>query len=144
MTGKPQDQAGSEDGQPDAEAAGEDKPDVEVTGESWESKISPEPGLSGPTPKAGPSRASGSLDRMGDGERRVRAAWARIDEYEGRRATMQMSSSLRNLGRAERAVGLLEAGRERESVAIAVGALVPHLPRYQRSMANYARLLTQS
>lgn len=34
-------------------------------------------------------------------------------------------------------------GRAREAVSLAVGALAPHLPRYQRSMANYARLLTE-
>jgi hypothetical protein len=76
-----------------------------------------------------------------------------------------MSSSLRNLGRPEESVALLTAemdagsdhlddavratlalaltdvGREREAVALAVGALARHLPRYQRSMANYARQL---
>src|SRR5438445_4285487 len=77
-----------------------------------------------------------------------------------RRAVIQMSSSLRNLGRPEESVDLLTAelaagsdhlddavravlalaltdlGREREAVSIAVGALAAHLPRYQRSMAN--------
>ena len=84
-----------------------------------------------------------------------------------RRAVIQMSSSLRNLGRSEESVALLTAeldagsdqlddavravlalaltdvGREREAVSLAVGALAPHLPRYQRSMANYARLLVE-
>lgn len=84
-----------------------------------------------------------------------------------RRAVIQMSSSLRNIGRAQEAVELLTAereaghdelddavsatlalaltsvGREREAVSIAVAALAPHLPRYQRSMANYARLLVE-
>ena len=82
-----------------------------------------------------------------------------------RRTVIQMSSSLRNLGRVSEALQLLEAerampsdylddavsatlalvlvdsGREREAVSIAVAALAPHLPRYQRSMASYARLL---
>ncbi len=85
-----------------------------------------------------------------------------------RRAVIQMASSLRNLGRAEESVALLTAeldevpdelddavrtvlalaltdvGREREAVSIAVAALARHLPRYQRSMANYARLLVES
>ncbi|SNT10171.1 Tetratrico peptide repeat-containing protein [Asanoa hainanensis] len=85
-----------------------------------------------------------------------------------RRAVIQMSSSLRNIGRAHESVELLTAeraaghdelddaiaatlalaltdvGREREAVSIAVAALAPHLPRYQRSMANYARLLVES
>ncbi|MEV0716231.1 tetratricopeptide repeat protein [Asanoa sp. NPDC050611] len=82
-----------------------------------------------------------------------------------RRAVIQMSSSLRNIGQAQESVALLTAeraagsdelddavaatlalalvdvGREREAVSVAVAALAPHLPRYQRSMANYARLL---
>jgi len=92
--------------------------------------------------------------------------------YRRRRAVIQMSSSLRNIGEvgsaierleAERdidpatldeptrgladamsavlALCLVDAGREREAVSVAVAALAPHLPRYQRSMANYARLL---
>jgi len=39
------------------------------------------------------------------------------------------------------ALALADAGREREAVSVAVAALAPHLPRYQRSMAAYARLL---
>jgi hypothetical protein len=42
------------------------------------------------------------------------------------------------------ALCLVDAGREREAVSIAVAALAPHLPRYQRSMATYARLLVAS
>jgi tetratricopeptide repeat protein len=84
-----------------------------------------------------------------------------------RRAVIQLSSSLRNVGRSEESVALLTAeraagsdglddavvavlalaltdvGREREAVSIAVAALAPHLPRYQRSMGNYARALLQ-
>ncbi|MFL6144207.1 MAG: tetratricopeptide repeat protein [Labedaea sp.] len=84
-----------------------------------------------------------------------------------RRAVIQLASSLRNLGQApesvrlltaERAAGsdnlddavaamlalaLTDVGREREAVSVAVAALAPHLPRYQRSMANYARLLVE-
>ncbi|HEY9410261.1 MAG TPA: tetratricopeptide repeat protein, partial [Jiangellaceae bacterium] len=95
-----------------------------------------------------------ALDHGLEGERR-------------RRAVIQMASSLRNLGRAEESVVLLtgerkrqsdhlddavsaflalalaDTGREREAVAIALTALAPHLPRYQRSLGNYARLLTE-
>jgi tetratricopeptide repeat protein len=84
-----------------------------------------------------------------------------------RRAAIQLASSLRNLGSPQESVALLEAerargsdhlddaveavlalaltdlGREREAVSLLLGALAPHLPRYQRSMANYARLLVQ-
>jgi Tetratrico peptide repeat len=84
-----------------------------------------------------------------------------------RRAVIQMASSLRAIGAPERSITLLtaererghdelddaisavlalaltDAGREREAVAEAVGALAPHLARYQRSMANYARSLVE-
>jgi hypothetical protein len=77
-----------------------------------------------------------------------------------------MSSSLRNLGNAADAVALLTAelgagtddldsavraflalaladvGREREAVAQALTALSGYLPRYNRSVARYAQLLT--
>ena len=82
-----------------------------------------------------------------------------------RRAVIQMASSLRNVGAAEESVALLTAeldngpdhlddavrgflalaladtGREREGLSVALVALAPHLPRYQRSLANYGRLL---
>jgi tetratricopeptide (TPR) repeat protein len=115
-------------------------------------------------------------DSTGHSDRAVplyqRALSHGLTGYRRRRAVIQMSSSLRNMGQAETAITLLEAergidpatldeqtraladaisavlalclvdsGREREAVSIAVGALAPHLPRYQRSMANYARLL---
>jgi hypothetical protein len=83
-----------------------------------------------------------------------------------RRAVIQMASSLRTLGQAEESVALLRAerdaasdelddavraflalalvdtGREREAVSVALSALAPHLPRYQRSLTNYARELS--
>jgi hypothetical protein len=86
-----------------------------------------------------------------------------------RRATIQLASSLRTLGAAEEAVALLSAelaapvegeaaalddavrgflalaladvGRPREAAALALEALAPHLPRYQRSLGAYARAL---
>ena len=87
-----------------------------------------------------------------------------------RRAVIQMSSSLRNIGRVTESVELLTAegqnhdpdaamladalsaflalcladvGREREAVSVALRTLAPHLPRYQRSVANYAQLLVE-
>jgi len=85
-----------------------------------------------------------------------------LDHGRRRRATIQLASSLRNVGdvdgsvallAAEReqpsdelddavaaflALSLVDAGREREAVSLALGALAPHLPRYQRSLASYA------
>lgn len=87
--------------------------------------------------------------------------------YRARRAKIQMSSSLRNIGRPDEGVALLtpeldapsdelddavratlalclaDLGREREGLSLVLGALARHLPRYQRSMANYARLLVE-
>src|ERR1035438_1426053 len=84
-----------------------------------------------------------------------------------RRAVIQMASSLRNLGNAREAVTLLTAkagarsddldgavatflalaladvGREREALAVALTALSKYLPRYNRSVARYARALTE-
>lgn len=110
-----------------------------------------------------------SLDSTGHSDRAVplyrRALALGLPGIRRRRAVIQMASSLRNLGQAEESVTLLRAerefgsdelddavsavlalalvdtGHEREAVSIAVAALAPHLPRYQRSMANYARLL---
>ncbi|MER5597942.1 tetratricopeptide repeat protein [Streptomyces sp. NPDC002265] len=90
-----------------------------------------------------------------------------LDGYRGRRARIQLASSLRNIGRAEEGVALLtpeldgpsdelddavraclalclsSLGRDREGLSLVLGALAPHLPRYQRSMGNYARALVE-
>lgn len=82
-----------------------------------------------------------------------------------RRAVIQLASSLRNVGRADESVALLaeelagasdelddavraflalaltDVGRDREAVSHALTALAPHLSRYQRSVAAYAREL---
>ena len=87
-----------------------------------------------------------------------------------RRATIQLASSLRSLGQAGESVALLTAelgagedldeelddavraflalalsdvGREREAVSLALAALAPHLKRYHRSLAAYARQLVK-
>jgi tetratricopeptide (TPR) repeat protein len=111
-------------------------------------------------------------DSTGHSDRAVplyrRALELGIDGIRRRRTVIQLSSSLRNIGQAEESVRLLTeerergsdelddalsatlalalttVGREREAVSIAVGALAKHLPRYQRSMANYARLLVET
>ncbi|MFJ4930613.1 tetratricopeptide repeat protein [Streptomyces sp. NPDC088736] len=119
----------------------------------------------------GPFERACAWDSTGHSDRAVplyREALDRgLDGYRGRRARIQLSSSLRNIGRADEGVALLtpelvapsdklddavraclalclaDLGREREGLALVIGALAPHLPRYQRSMANYARLLVE-
>jgi Tetratrico peptide repeat len=116
-------------------------------------------------------RAS-AFDSTGHSDRAVplyRQALDRgLTDERRRRAVIQLASSLRNLDRPQESIALLTAeldagsdylddavaavlalaltdvGREREAVSIAVAALAPHLPRYQRSMANYARLLLEA
>lgn len=97
-----------------------------------------------------------------------RAFAAGLPEARRRQATIQYASTLRNLGRADESVALLTAereagsdelddavtaflalaltdiGREREAAGLALGALSRHLPRYNRSLSNYAADLTQN
>ncbi|CAM5384093.1 tetratricopeptide repeat protein [Streptomyces aurantiogriseus] len=117
----------------------------------------------------GPFEQACAWDSTGHSDRAVplyREALARgLDGYRGRRARIQLSSSLRNIGRPEEGVKLLtpeldapsdelddavratlalclsSLGRDREGLSLVLEALAPHLPRYQRSMANYARAL---
>ncbi|MFJ8195931.1 tetratricopeptide repeat protein [Streptomyces sp. NPDC096152] len=117
----------------------------------------------------GPFERACAFDSTGHSDRAVplyREALARgLDGYRGRRARIQLASSLRNIGRADEGIALLTpelegpsdelddavraclalclsgVGRDREGLSLVLGALAPHLPRYQRSMANYARML---
>ena len=90
-----------------------------------------------------------------------------LSGYRARRTRIQLSSSLRNIGQPEEGVKLLtpeldapsdelddavratlalclaDLNREREGLSLVLGALARHLPRNQRSMANYARLLVE-
>jgi tetratricopeptide (TPR) repeat protein len=111
-----------------------------------------------------------AFDSTGHSDRAVplyrRALELGLDGRLRREAVIQLASSLRNLGRASESVDLLEAeraagsdelddavsaflalalvdtGREREAVSVALTALAGHLTRYQRSLRNYARLLS--
>ncbi|MFP2923827.1 tetratricopeptide repeat protein [Pyxidicoccus sp. 3LG] len=110
-----------------------------------------------------------ALDSTGHPERAVPLYAAALDAglagERRRRAVIQMASSLRSLGKPEDALTLLTAeaaapsdsldgavatflaltlvdlGREREAVAVAVTALSKYLPRYNRSAARYAQKL---
>jgi Tetratrico peptide repeat len=122
------------------------------------------------SPVAAFERAS-SLDSTGHSDLAVplyrRALEFGLSGPRRRQAVIQMASSLRNLGEAAESVALLteerdagsddlddavnaflalalvDAGREREAVSVALTALSPHLTRYQRSLTNYARLLAE-
>lgn len=82
-----------------------------------------------------------------------------------RRATIQLASTLRNLGQIDESIAMLEAertmppddlddavaaflalslvdaGRAREAASLALGRLARHLPRYNRSLERYADAL---
>jgi tetratricopeptide (TPR) repeat protein len=90
-----------------------------------------------------------------------------LDGERRRQAVIQLASSLRNLGQAAESVALLRAerelesddlddavsaflalalvdtGREREAVSLALTALSRHMTRYRRSLANYAQLISE-
>nr|WP_028806313.1 tetratricopeptide repeat protein [Streptomyces sp. 303MFCol5.2] len=122
----------------------------------------------------GPFEQACAWDSTGHSDRAAplyRDALARglseVSGYKGRRAKIQLSSSLRNIGQADEGVELLtpeldapsdelddavraclalclsSLGRDREGLSLVLGALAPHLPRYQRSMANYAKALRE-
>ncbi|MGW3951492.1 tetratricopeptide repeat protein [Streptomyces sp. NPDC004752] len=122
----------------------------------------------------GPFERACAWDSTGHSDQAVplyREALARgldgASRYKGRRARIQLASSLRNIGRADQGVELLtpeldapsdelddavraclalclsSLDRDREGLALTLGALARHLPRYQRSMAAYARALIE-
>lgn len=111
-----------------------------------------------------------AFDSTGHPDRAVplyrRALELGLEGQRRRRAVIQLASSLRNVGRVSESLELLtveraqasddlddavsaflafalaDSGREREAASVALAALAPHLPRYQRSVGNYARALS--
>jgi hypothetical protein len=124
-----------------------------------------------PTPGIADFERACAWDSTGHSDRAVPLYRSALDHgLEGvrrRRAVLQLASSLRNVGEVgvalellmeERArtsdelddalvailaLALVAAGRPVEATSYAVEALAPHLPRYQRSMAAYARALRE-
>ena len=114
-------------------------------------------------------RAS-SLDSVGHADLAVplyrQALESGLPGERRRRAVIQLASSLRTLGEVRESVALLEAeldrppdhlddavraflalalvdsGRPRDAVSLALGALAPHLHRYQRSLSSYALVIS--
>ena len=90
---------------------------------------------------------------------------ATLDPARAAGLVIQHASTLRNLGRADEAIAMLRAapehpttgvapavflalalhsaGRPDEALRVAIEALEPTLPQYNRSVRNYARLLTE-
>jgi hypothetical protein len=122
------------------------------------------------TSPVGPFERASALDSVGRERQAVplyrQALAAGLGGPRRRQAVIQLSSSLRVLGQADESVALLraeragsdelddavsaflalalaDAGAEREAVSVALAALGPHLPRYQRAVGNYARLLAE-
>jgi tetratricopeptide (TPR) repeat protein len=117
----------------------------------------------------GPFELGSAYDSVGCSEEAVplyrQALELGLSDPLRRRATIQMASTLRNLGEVKESVSLLrtemeaesdelddavraflalslvDSGQEREAVSIALRALAPHLARYQVSMGRYAKLL---
>lgn len=112
---------------------------------------------------------AGMFDSMGfeaqASEEYERALKRGLDDARHAQLAVQYGSTLRNLGRLDEAIAVLSAapvhestgsaprvvlalalhsaGRKDEALRVAIEAHVPALPRYQRSMRNYAVALTE-
>lgn len=111
---------------------------------------------------------AGMYDSMGfeaeAGAEYERALELGLDEARHAQLAVQYGSTLRNLGRLDEAISVLQAapvhdstgsaprvvlalalhsaGRKDEALRVAIEAQIDSLPRYQRSMRNYAAALT--
>lgn len=113
---------------------------------------------------------AGMYDSMGyeaeAGAEYERALELGLDEARHAQLAVQYGSTLRNLGRLDEAIAILEAapthestgtaprlvlalalhsaGRKDEALRVAIETQIDALPRYQRSMRSYAAALTES
>lgn len=113
---------------------------------------------------------AGMYDSMGfeaeAGSEYERALELGLDSARHAQLAVQYGSTLRNLGRLDEAIAVLEAapthestgsaprlmlalalhsaGSKEEALRVALEAQIDTLPRYQRSMRNYAAMLTTS
>lgn len=113
---------------------------------------------------------AGMYDSMGfeaeAGAEYERALELGLDEARHAQLAVQYGSTLRNLGRLDEAIAVLQAapvhestgsaprvvlalalhsaGRKDEALRVAIEAQIDALPRYQRSMRNYAAALTDA
>lgn len=114
------------------------------------------------------ARDSAGLETAAEGLYR-RALAGDLDDDVRAQATIQLASTLRNLGALDEALALLSAeyerardtpmadaaaafyalalasaGEPRRAASVALSALAPHLPRYRRSVTGYARELAEA
>ncbi|WP_062291897.1 tetratricopeptide repeat protein [Demequina phytophila] len=124
-----------------------------------------------PHPALGAFELGGAYDSAGheaEADREYTAAYeaglAEVDPDRAAQMAVQHASTLRNLGRIDEAIALLEdapehpstgaaprvflalalhtAGRHDEALRVAIEAIEPGLPRYRRSVRAYAAALT--
>lgn len=125
-----------------------------------------------PHPALGAFELGGALDSAGrEAEAAVQyatatsAGLAAVDPDRAAQLTVQHASTLRNLGRIDEAIAMLRAapphastgaapavflalalhsaGRVDEALQVVIGAVEPTLPRYRRSVRQYAAALTE-
>ncbi|WP_291050684.1 tetratricopeptide repeat protein [Herbiconiux sp.] len=124
-----------------------------------------------PHPALGAFELGGAFDSAGreaEADVHYSAAWAaglaEADPARAAQLTIQHASTLRNLGRVDEAIAMLQnapahpavgdapavflalalhsAGRADEALRVAIEAIEPSLPRYHRSVRAYAAALT--
>ncbi|MFF4172793.1 tetratricopeptide repeat protein [Streptomyces sp. NPDC001744] len=96
-------------------------------------------GLTGPRRRRAVIQLASSLRNLGRPDRSVELLTAERDVPADR-----LDADERALGGAVDAflaLALADTGREREAASLALGALAPLLPRYNRSLDHYARAL---
>ncbi|MHB8451954.1 MAG: tetratricopeptide repeat protein [Mycobacteriales bacterium] len=101
-----------------------------------------EGGLTGERRRRAVIQLASSLRNLDHPDESVALLSAELDAAPG-----ELDAASRQLDAAVRAflaLALVDLGREREAVSIALAALASHLPRYQRALANYASELLDS
>lgn len=87
-------------------------------------------------------------DAEQDWKRRVAALWDSLNDHDPAkfRTTIRKLADERPAGDpvAFLALALADVSREREALSLALTALSRHLPRYNRSLANYAQAIADT
>ncbi|MDV5149047.1 tetratricopeptide repeat protein [Streptomyces sp. SBC-4] len=96
-------------------------------------------GLTGPRRRRAVVQLASSLRNLGRPDRSVELLTAERDIPADRLDADELALS--GAVDAFLALALADTGRDREAASLALGALAPLLPRYNRSLAHYARAL---